>query len=55
MPRKPRFFLPNIPVHIAQRGYSREPVFLKEMITLHIELVIKKSPIVIIVQSMHMY
>lgn len=27
MPRKPRFFIPKIPVHIVQRGYSREPVF----------------------------
>jgi putative transposase len=30
MPRKPRFFLPNIPVHIVQRGHSREPVFFEE-------------------------
>ncbi|MDT8383443.1 MAG: transposase [Gammaproteobacteria bacterium] len=29
MPRKPRFFLPNIPVHIVQRGHSREPVFFE--------------------------
>ena len=29
MPRKPRFFLPNIPVHIVQRGHSREPVFME--------------------------
>jgi len=27
MPRKPRFYLPGIPVHIVQRGHSREPVF----------------------------
>ena len=27
MPRKPRFFIPDIPVHIVQRGYSHEPVF----------------------------
>jgi len=27
MPRKPRFFLPDVPAHIVQRGYSREPVF----------------------------
>ena len=25
MPRKPRFFLSDIPVHIVQRGHSREP------------------------------
>ena len=30
MPRKPRFFLPDIPVHIVQRGHSREPVFFEE-------------------------
>ena len=30
MPRKPRFFLPDIPVHIVQRGRSREPVFFEE-------------------------
>ena len=29
MPRKPRFYLPNIPVHIVQRGHSREPVFFE--------------------------
>jgi len=27
MPRKPRFYLPDIPVQIVQRGHSREPVF----------------------------
>ncbi|HEC13755.1 MAG TPA: transposase [Acidiferrobacteraceae bacterium] len=30
MPRKPRFFLPDIPAHIAQRGHSREPVFFED-------------------------
>ncbi len=30
MPRKPRFFLPGIPVHIVQRGYSLEPVFFED-------------------------
>ncbi len=29
MPRKPRFFLPDMPVHIVQRGRSREPVFFE--------------------------
>jgi len=29
MPRKQRFFLPNIPVHIVQRGHSRAPVFFE--------------------------
>lgn len=30
MPRKPRFFLPDIPVHIVQRGHSRDPVFFED-------------------------
>lgn len=30
MPRKPRFFLPGIPVHAVQRGHSREPVFFED-------------------------
>jgi putative transposase len=30
MPRKPRFFLPGVPVHIVQRGHSREPVFFED-------------------------
>ena len=29
MPRKPRFYLPNVPVHIVQRGHSRNPVFFE--------------------------
>ena len=29
MPRKPRFYLPGVPVHIIQRGHSREPVFFE--------------------------
>jgi len=29
MPRKPRFFLPDVPVHIVQRGQSREQVFFE--------------------------
>jgi len=27
MPRKPRFFLSGVPVHVVQRGHCREPVF----------------------------
>jgi putative transposase len=27
MPRKPRFFLPNVPVHIVIRGNSRKAIF----------------------------
>jgi putative transposase len=30
MPRKPRFYLPGVPVHIVQRGHSREPVFFED-------------------------
>ena len=30
MPRKPRFFLPCIPVHVVQRGHSRHPVFFDD-------------------------
>ena len=30
MPRKPRFYLPGAPVHIVQRGHSREPVFFED-------------------------
>lgn len=29
MPRKPRFYLPGIPVHVVQRGHSREPIFFE--------------------------
>ena len=30
MPRKPRFYLPEVPVHIVHRGHSREPVFFED-------------------------
>jgi hypothetical protein len=30
MPRKPRFVIPGVPVHIVQRGHSREPVFFED-------------------------
>jgi REP-associated tyrosine transposase len=29
MPRKARFYLPNIPAHVMQRGHNREPVFFE--------------------------
>ncbi len=29
MPRKPRFYLPDVPLHIVQRGHSKEPVFFE--------------------------
>ena len=29
MPRKRRFFIPEVPVHIMQRGHSRDPVFFE--------------------------
>ncbi len=30
MPRKPRFFLPNIPVHVVIRGNNRQTVFTED-------------------------
>lgn len=30
MPRKPRFIIPGVPVHIVQRGHSRNDVFFDE-------------------------
>jgi putative transposase len=30
MPRKPRFFLPGVPIHVVQRGHSRESVFFED-------------------------
>lgn len=30
IPRKPRFFLPEVLAHIVQRGHSREPVFFED-------------------------
>ena len=30
MPRKPRFFLPDVPVHIFVRANSRKAVFIEE-------------------------
>lgn len=30
MPRKPRFFLPGVPVHVVQRGHSHEAVFFED-------------------------
>jgi putative transposase len=30
MPRKPRFIIPGVPVHIVQRGHSRNPVFFED-------------------------
>lgn len=30
MPRKPRFIIPGLPVHIVQRGHSRKPVFFED-------------------------
>ncbi|MES9902063.1 MAG: transposase [Sedimenticola sp.] len=29
MPRKPRFVIPGVPLHIVQRGHSHEPVFFE--------------------------
>lgn len=30
MPRKPRFYLPDIPAHVIQRGHNREAVFFDD-------------------------
>jgi putative transposase len=30
VPRKPRFIVPGIPMHVVQRGHSREPVFFED-------------------------
>jgi len=30
MPRKPRFYLPNVPVHVTQRGNNRQVIFFDE-------------------------
>lgn len=30
MPRKPRFFVPDIPVHVIQRGNNRQPIFFDD-------------------------
>ncbi|MCK4841423.1 MAG: transposase [Methylococcales bacterium] len=30
MPRKPRFYLPGVPVHIVQKGNNREAIFFEE-------------------------
>jgi REP-associated tyrosine transposase len=30
MPRKPRFYLPEVPVHIVHRGHSRSAVFFED-------------------------
>ena len=29
MPRKPRFYLPDVPVHVVHRGHCRDPVFFE--------------------------
>lgn len=30
MPRKPRFYLPDLPAHVMQRGHNRSPVFFDD-------------------------
>ena len=30
MPRKPRFYLPDVPVHVVQRGNARQAVFFTD-------------------------
>ena len=29
MPRKPRFFLPDVPCHVVQRGRNQDPIFFE--------------------------
>lgn len=29
MPRKPRFFLPDVPCHVVQRGRNKDPIFFE--------------------------
>lgn len=29
MPRKPRFVLPGVPLHVFQRGHNRDAVFFE--------------------------
>jgi putative transposase len=31
MPRKPRFFVPGLPVHVVQRGNNRQAIFFEEI------------------------
>jgi REP element-mobilizing transposase RayT len=31
MPRKPRFFVLGVPVHIVQRGNNRQTIFFEEI------------------------
>ena len=30
MPRKPRFYVPDIPVHVIQRGHNRQAIFFED-------------------------
>jgi putative transposase len=30
MPRRPRSFVPNVPVHVVQRGNNRQAVFFDD-------------------------
>jgi len=30
MPRKPRYYMPGVPVHVVQRGNNREPIFFDD-------------------------
>ena len=31
MPRKPRFYVPGIPVHVVQRGHNKDPAFFDDL------------------------
>lgn len=43
MPRKPRYFLPGIPVHAVQRGNNREAVFFEDEDYFEYLKILKKS------------
>ena len=31
MPRKPRFYVTGVPVHVVQRGNNRDPIFFDDL------------------------
>ena len=42
MPRKARFYLPNIPAHVMQRGQNRDPVFFEVQDSLEYLKIVKR-------------
>ena len=45
MPRRSRLSLPNVPLHIIQRGNNRQPCFLRMKITAIIRIGGPDTPI----------